>query len=193
MIGIYKITSPTKKVYVGQSIDIEKRFSIYKRLTCKGQIKLYNSFVKHGVENHLFEILCECNIHELNEKERYYQDLYSCVGKNGLNLKLTKTTDRNCQISNETKLKISISNRISNAKKKGIYDENIDYSLKPMKSVEKIKYNHLIFYPLTNEYFKSVKDLYNKYTDHFYSYNSLWYNIKNNLKLQKHNFKNETK
>jgi hypothetical protein len=25
MIGIYKITSPTDKIYIGQSIDIDKR------------------------------------------------------------------------------------------------------------------------------------------------------------------------
>jgi predicted GIY-YIG superfamily endonuclease len=42
MIGIYKITSPTNKVYIGQSLDIEKRFVNYKGLFCKQQTKLYN-------------------------------------------------------------------------------------------------------------------------------------------------------
>jgi len=35
MIGIYKITSPSNKVYIGQSINIEKRFKSYKRYDCK--------------------------------------------------------------------------------------------------------------------------------------------------------------
>jgi group I intron endonuclease len=69
MIGIYKITSPTNKTYVGQSINIEKRFKQYERLDCKKQPKLYNSFSKHGVKNHIFEILEECSLDELNTKE----------------------------------------------------------------------------------------------------------------------------
>ena len=48
MIGIYKITSPTKKIYIGQSINIEYRIESYKKLIrCKKQIKLYNSLKKY--------------------------------------------------------------------------------------------------------------------------------------------------
>lgn len=60
MIGIYKITSPTKKVYIGQSVNIERRFLVYKKLNCKKQPRLYDSFRKYGVDKHKFEILCEC-------------------------------------------------------------------------------------------------------------------------------------
>jgi len=61
--GIYKITNPKGKVYIGQSINIIKRFSSYKRLIKRsiGQ-KLYNSFLKYGVENHKFEIIHELPI-----------------------------------------------------------------------------------------------------------------------------------
>jgi group I intron endonuclease len=112
MIGIYKITSPSGKVYIGQSIDIEKRFKYYKRKSCNGQTILLRSFNKYGVENHKFEILCECEIFELNQKERYYQDLYSVL-ENGLNCILTKTNDKSgvgVKHTEETKLKISIAN-----------------------------------------------------------------------------------
>lgn len=111
MIGIYKITSPTGKVYIGQSIDVERRFRTYKKLHCKGQVILYNSFMKHGVEKHKFEILCECEISELNDKERYYQDLYSVLEGKGMNCKLTKSSDRSGKHSDETKLKMSISGK----------------------------------------------------------------------------------
>ena len=37
MIGIYKITSPNNRVYIGQSINIEKRFIGYKRMYVKNQ------------------------------------------------------------------------------------------------------------------------------------------------------------
>lgn len=103
MIGIYKITSPTKKVYIGQSIDIKKRFGQYKKMDCKGQKILYRSFLKHGVEKHFFEILLQCEINELNNKERYFQDLYSAISKNGLNCKLTKSSDKSGKLSEETK------------------------------------------------------------------------------------------
>ena len=107
MIGIYKITSPTNKIYIGQSIDIKSRFIKYKCLDCKKQVRLYNSFNKYGIDTHKFEIVLECNTNRLNDNERYYQDLYKCVGKNGLNCVLTSSSDKNGERSKETKLKIS--------------------------------------------------------------------------------------
>lgn len=56
---IYKITSPSNKVYIGQSWSWIKRKSIYKRLACKSQKFLYNSLLKYGFENHKIEILKE--------------------------------------------------------------------------------------------------------------------------------------
>lgn len=47
MIGIYLIKSPTNKIYVGQSWNIEKRRNYYKNLHCKGQRKLCNSLKKY--------------------------------------------------------------------------------------------------------------------------------------------------
>jgi hypothetical protein len=44
-IGIYKITSPTNKVYIGQSIKINERKRKYKKLDCKNQPKIYNSLL----------------------------------------------------------------------------------------------------------------------------------------------------
>lgn len=107
MIGIYKITSPTKKVYIGQSVNIEKRFKRYVMLDCKKQPAIYRSLLKYGVNKHKFEILCECDITELNDKERYYQDIFSAAGKNGLNCMLTASSDRSGKLSNETKKKLS--------------------------------------------------------------------------------------
>lgn len=111
MIGIYKITSPTGKIYIGQSNNIKLRFAAYKRISCEKQPKLFNSLLKYGFVNHKFEILEQCEICELNDKERYYQDLFNATGKNGLNCQLTKTKDQNGRHSEETKLKISISSK----------------------------------------------------------------------------------
>ena len=61
MIGIYKITSPNGRIYVGQSKNIEKRIKCYKSLNCKGQKLLYRSLLKYGVDKHKFEIIIECS------------------------------------------------------------------------------------------------------------------------------------
>ena len=105
MIGIYKITSPSNKIYIGQSINIESRFNNYKNLRCKNQKRLYYSLKKHGVEKHKFEIIAECSIDNLNNIERYYQDLYSSTGKKGLNCLLTKSFDKSGRHSEATILK----------------------------------------------------------------------------------------
>lgn len=119
MIGIYKIISPSGKIYVGQSVDINKRWNHYFCLNCKGQTILYNSLLKYGAENHIFEVIEECDIELLNEKERYYQDLYNVVGKFGMNCILKETFDKAGEISLQTRIKMSES-----AKKKTITEEH---------------------------------------------------------------------
>lgn len=99
MIGIYKITSPTNRVYIGQSKNIKRRWRDYELNLAKNQRLLNRSFLKYGIENHVFEVVCECLIEELNEKERYYQDLFSALGKKGLNLILTETTTKRRLVS----------------------------------------------------------------------------------------------
>lgn len=101
MIGIYKITNPKGKVYIGQAVDITRRENVYKRLNCKGQIKLYNSLLKYGFSEHIFEVVEECNVEELNERERHWQDFYNVL-EEGLNLKLTETLDRSGRMSKES-------------------------------------------------------------------------------------------
>jgi group I intron endonuclease len=79
----------------------------------QGQTKLHRSFLKHGVENHKFELVCECIESELNNYERYYQEFYSCLN-NGLNCKLTKTEDRSGSVSKETLEKMSLASMGNN-------------------------------------------------------------------------------
>lgn len=106
--GIYKITSPTKRVYIGQSYNIFRRFSSYKNLQCKTQPKLYRSFLKHGVDKHTFEIICECDVEKLNDLERYYQELYNCTHpKIGMNCILVETKNRRRVFSDEYRKNVS--------------------------------------------------------------------------------------
>lgn len=70
MIGIYRIINPKGKIYIGQSINIKNRFNQYKMMdkSCIGP-KLLNSLIKYGYENHVIEIIEECNLEELDHKE----------------------------------------------------------------------------------------------------------------------------
>ena len=107
MTGIYKITSPTRKIYIGSSINIYNRIKYYKSLNCKGQTKLYNSIKKYGWENHLFEIVCECSKELLYIKERHYGEIYNVLGMYGLNLILPKNGQKLVGVSELTRIKMS--------------------------------------------------------------------------------------
>ena len=107
MIGIYKIISPTNKIYIGQSTNIENRKYYYSSIKCDKQPKLYNSLLKYGWEQHTFEIVEECSLEQLNEREIYWGTYYNVLGENGLNLRLG---DANGLCSEETKQKIGLTN-----------------------------------------------------------------------------------
>jgi group I intron endonuclease len=88
IIGIYKITNPKGKIYIGQSVDVYKRwFKGHKygsnSKTGTGK-KLKNSLKKYNWENHLFEVIEECNIEQLNEREIYWTNYFDSY-KTGLN------------------------------------------------------------------------------------------------------------
>jgi len=138
MIGIYKITSPNNRVYIGQSVNIEKRFVTYKKYSNNNkQPRLFASFKKYGCENHIFEILEECEIKELNTKERYYQDIFNCIDTNGLNCRLTKHFGKSGKLSKETRIKIGLS-KIGNKNRVGMkHSEEVK---KRMSDVKKGKF-----------------------------------------------------
>lgn len=106
LVGIYKINSPSGRIYIGQSIDISRRFRYYKNLKCKEQPKLYNSFIKYGVDAHKFEIIDLCLQKYLNNMERYYQNKFYCVNA-GLNMMYVKNEHFSGNHSEETKKKLS--------------------------------------------------------------------------------------
>jgi group I intron endonuclease len=117
IIGIYKITNPKGAIYIGQSVNCLKRKNAYKSLKCENQQKIYNSLIKYGWVNHVFEIIEECCPELLNEKEKEYILLYNSTNpKNGLNIchggigsfgRVNKNKGKTNVLSQETKDKIS--------------------------------------------------------------------------------------
>lgn len=124
---VYIITNPNGKMYIGSTNNIKRRWSEYKRLHCKRQIKLYNSLKKYGSENHIFEIVYKGNIENIFKYERLIGEFYEVINI-GLNCELpgyndvraiTSKETREKQsksakgkiLSEETKFKISIANK----------------------------------------------------------------------------------
>ena len=88
MIGIYKITNKkTEKSYIGQSNDIERRFKEHQTKGKKSRIPVDIAIEKYGKDNFLYEIIEECNIEELNQKETYWIQHFDTVN-NGYNCNL---------------------------------------------------------------------------------------------------------
>ena len=91
-IGIYKITNTiNNKVYIGQSVHIEKRWYDEKRRAFDETAMEYDyprsrAFRKYGLDHFLFEIVEECTIDQLNEREQYYINLYNSVVPHGYNI-----------------------------------------------------------------------------------------------------------
>lgn len=106
--GVYLIISPSGRRYIGSSIDIDYRGSLYRRLNCKRQKLLYNSLKKYTPEKHTFSVLFRCEESVMFEWERIFGDLYLSLQENGgLNLSLPKSGDRPYEVSNETRVKLS--------------------------------------------------------------------------------------
>ena len=92
MVGIYKITNLiNNKIYIGQSTDIKSRWIAEKTKAFNDNSNIYDTvlsraFRKYGLNNFKFEILEECKVEELDEKEKYYIYYYNSLVPFGYNV-----------------------------------------------------------------------------------------------------------
>lgn len=92
MVGIYKITNNLNgKIYVGQSINILERWYQHRYKATDPNEAGYNSaihqaFRKYGVSNFSFEIIEECDVSLLDEREQYWIQKLHCLVPNGYNI-----------------------------------------------------------------------------------------------------------
>ena len=106
MIGIYKITNPNGRIYIGQTTNSVVRRKKYEKLHCKDQPSIYASLKKYGWENHVFEFLEECTPEKLDEREIFWGEYYNVLSNKHLNNRLGR--GRGSYDSDETKLKKSL-------------------------------------------------------------------------------------
>lgn len=79
--GIYKITNQeTGECYIGQAADVAKRWKDHAKcglgIDTPAGNKLYKAIQEYGIWNFSWELLEQCNRVDLDEKERYYIQLY---------------------------------------------------------------------------------------------------------------------
>lgn len=107
MVKIYKITSPTGRIYIGQTKNFRNRMTAYRSLSCKKQRFLYNSLKRHGFNAHKVEILAEVEQDRANDAEIYYISTHkSFRGINPKGMNLT-TGGKVYEVSYTTKSRIS--------------------------------------------------------------------------------------
>ena len=83
MIGIYKITKKENgKSYIGQSNDIERRFQEHKSKT---DIPIELAIQKYGINAFDFDVIEECSLDKLDEREIYWISYYNTFKGFGYN------------------------------------------------------------------------------------------------------------
>ena len=90
---IYKITSPSGRLYVGKTHDLRKRINAYKCDVRKNRkdLKLHNSLRKYGWDAHILEVIEEVEDCLLDEREIYWiaeLNTYCYKNPKGLNMTL---------------------------------------------------------------------------------------------------------
>lgn len=101
------IASPNGLKYIGQSVDIIARWRGHR--FSKGNTPLKQSFKQYGYENHVFEIIIECDKSDLCVNEILMISNHNTLYPNGLNL--TSGGERAYIVSEQTKNKLSLANK----------------------------------------------------------------------------------
>lgn len=99
------------KQYVGQTVDVEKRWKEHKLNAKRGTdttIYLYNAMKEYGIDNFEFRVIEEnIRLDEINDKEEYWIKELDTLRPNGYNLTLGGEGTKGYIMSDDTKHLIS--------------------------------------------------------------------------------------
>lgn len=91
---IYTISSQNKEIYVGKTLDVQRRWYCHKMAalnkSSKSNQKLYKWMREIGVDNLMFSIECECDDSIARDVERKTVKKYEQLGYKLYNKQLTK-------------------------------------------------------------------------------------------------------
>ena len=103
---IYKLTSPSGKIYIGQAQTMYLRFRDYRRPRATKYLK--RAILKYGLENMTVEILeKDVPLELLDEREQFYLDTLQPFKNNGYNICKEASTTRGTKKSEEEKIAMS--------------------------------------------------------------------------------------
>jgi group I intron endonuclease len=114
--GIYTITSPSNKMYIGQSINIEKRLQTHKSMLRGGRhpnVRLQGACNRYGLNELQFSIAEACPEEQLDAREQWWIDSHNSqynMSRNAANpandpavrARITKTKQANAQLISKT-------------------------------------------------------------------------------------------
>lgn len=115
---IYKVTSPAGRLYVGKTWNFRKRlithrFSVKKKNT--SHVILINSFKKYGFDEHIFEIIEECDDDVMSEREMFWiKELNTYNADNPLGMNMTLGGEGQRGKLDERRKEIAINNLFKN-------------------------------------------------------------------------------
>lgn len=123
---IYKITNQiNKKEYIGCTIyPLKRRFEAhaFRCIKTDSNTKFCNSIRKYGIENFKIELIEECYVDNIYEREKYYIDIFETYEK-GLNSTLGGEGCLGYIHSPEIRVKISEAVKNGNSHKGKTYEE----------------------------------------------------------------------
>ena len=148
MTGIYLLKNKvTGNIYIGQSINIERRFAEHKTPNAYGNDRLHGDIQKYGVDNFIFEVIEECGKEMLRDKELHYihtlNPYYNTIGK-----KRTEETKKNVSkgvskwwnnLPNETKERIIKNNLTGQPKGHKVSKETREKISRKISEIQKQK------------------------------------------------------
>lgn len=91
---IYKITSPSGRIYIGKTVNLKSRLSSYKTSPSKQQKLIYRSLLKYGYDNHGITVVKEglMSSELLSKYEIYFIKKFNSYFYNNKKLGLNLTT-----------------------------------------------------------------------------------------------------
>ena len=141
---IYKITSPSGRLYVGKTHDLRKRINAYKCDVRKNRkdLKLHNSLRKYGWDAHILEVIEEVEDAMLDEREIYWiaeLKTYCYINPTGLNMTLGGDGQRSTWMHDTERRKKQ--SRLFSGQGNPFYGKTHSEEFKKKKAIQVSEYN----------------------------------------------------
>ena len=159
---IYKLTSPSNKIYIGQTINFKNRMGKYKNVNCKNQTKIYNAIKKYGFDSFKVEVLIEVESKEyLDKLEKFFIKFYNSF-ENGYKC---NTGGKFYKISEEQKKRLSKVNKETTKQRLNIRVASTDIDGNILKEFDSLKDASIFYNTSSSNISRSAKGQYKKLKD----------------------------